>query len=360
MADHNPALLENPGDYPVGLAALYRRQLERAIPNPGDYKNKLRPFLRLLCAARRPLPLLLTELILKKDRGFLQGDILPLLGSLTEIRDEAVSPFHKSFTDYLQSEEAADYRIDALSGHEALTRHYYGELANEDGVDYTRLDVYGQTEFTYHFLVCLNGDGDYDGPVEVLGLEDDVVNDDADEILEALDLTRENWEKLRAGFGDVAQTVEGEGQDVGITARAMEWMLLQTALDFKLLGQNDARGATSMNKLADILREMGQYKIARPCMSGRCQSMKKLLARNTRIRQRASTIWLRCYPTWVIMSPPGLCLSGRWQSWKKHGARNTRVRREASTIWPCCYPTRVMMSLPDLCMSARWQSGKKH
>jgi hypothetical protein len=260
MVESNPALLENPERYPSGLAALYKARLERAVPNLKDYETKLRSFLCLLCAARRPLPLALAGRLLRKEnkeleRGFLLEDILPLLGSLIDTRGKgknaAALPYYKSFADYLQSEESGGYRIHVLNGHETLIRHYYSKLVLEDGrANYARLDAYGQTEFTYHFLMCLNDGENYADPVKVLGLAEGMINDGAGGILKKLGLTKERWEALRPGFIDAAQTVRGAGENACVTEREAEWRLLLSALDFKLLGRNDPRSAESLHNLA--------------------------------------------------------------------------------------------------------------
>jgi tetratricopeptide (TPR) repeat protein len=264
MVESDPVLLDNPEKYPRGLSSLYASYLQRHMPDAKAYKKELRPFLRLLCAARRPLPLALAEGLLRGKNpnlkhGALQESILPRLGSLVDVRDEAVSPFHKSFTDWLQSDAGA-YRVNALDGHAVLAESMYRKIMEGVEPDLDRLDAYGRRELPWHLLAWLNNGEEYAAMLQRVGLDRPDAQAEAEEALHDLGLTQPVWERLRKVFQAEINRLKDNLRE---TAR-VDWMVCHVRLSGVLYGPEHPDVAEACIYLARILLALGEYRTALP------------------------------------------------------------------------------------------------
>jgi tetratricopeptide (TPR) repeat protein len=104
--------------FPQGLIGLYDRWLRRWFPQPTDdlYKSKYRPLMEVLVAASHPVPEHWISRIFEWSPAQTQS-MLEGLGSLFERRLEGLSPFHKSFRDWLTNPRAAGaFVVDEQAG----------------------------------------------------------------------------------------------------------------------------------------------------------------------------------------------------------------------------------------------------
>lgn len=131
--------LENVGDFPQGLRGIYQMFFERQFPNRDKYDNYQRPLLSIISAAYEPLDVELIKKILgdNNHRKFKQR--IEPMGSLLEIEDGFVKPFHKSIVEWVRNEETeVDFYIDPEEGHQIILK--YGWSLYES--DYSTLPSY--------------------------------------------------------------------------------------------------------------------------------------------------------------------------------------------------------------------------
>jgi WD40 repeat protein len=112
--------LAEAGALPKGLGGVYAQFATRQWPDHAAFKKEIGPTLDLVAAAREPLPLtLLAEIGGWSDRQ--QNEFEAKLGSLFELRDGRILPFHKSLLDWLTDRaRAGPYFVSAADGERQL------------------------------------------------------------------------------------------------------------------------------------------------------------------------------------------------------------------------------------------------
>lgn len=278
MVEEDPSLLEDPRLYPVGLSTLYGKYMERVAPNEEIYKNEIRPFMRFLAAVRKPLPISLAERLLHRQnpkfgRGSLKEDILPRLGSLVEIRSNTVYPFHESFTKWLSSPEAGNFRVNPLDGHAFLTEAMCMRILDAPILCLNWIHSFGRTELPYHLLTWLNNGKKYNNILQAIGLgrEDSFL--EANEVFLELDLGLEKFKRLQGLFEQEAQKKEIEKD----FCAALDWRLCIVRMNCVLFGSEHLETAESMNNLAILLYSMDDYSPARVLFKRTLTVRKKIL-----------------------------------------------------------------------------------
>jgi hypothetical protein len=88
MVEQDASILESPDDYPKGLDSLYFENFKRQFPEVEKYRQWQAPFLRLIAAARVPLPLNLARQVLQINKEDFNLEVLLPLGSLFITRGE--------------------------------------------------------------------------------------------------------------------------------------------------------------------------------------------------------------------------------------------------------------------------------
>jgi hypothetical protein len=119
--------LDQIATFPRGLGGVYWQFFERQWPVPADYARLIRPALRVITAAREPLPLLELRDIFGWDTESTHafGRSLGALFSLSNYQGlQAIAPFHQSLRDWLQAEDkAGQFYVDIREGHRVLAQH---------------------------------------------------------------------------------------------------------------------------------------------------------------------------------------------------------------------------------------------
>ena len=129
------------------------------------------------------------------------------------------------------------------------------------------------------------------------------------------------------------------------------------AISEKALGPEHPDVATSLNNLALLYSNQGQYAKAEP-LNERALA-KRRWARSTRPLPRASATW-RCFMIAKANTRrPSLSISGRWRFGKRRWARSTRTWPRASTTWRRSIVTKADTGRPSPSISGRWRSAKR-
>ena len=128
-------------EFPIGLDGLYGDQFSRHYPTPLLYQQRARDAMRLLMAARGPLPVsLMLELLHQPDgqhwdrermADFVSevGSYLRMDGTISgDLAQTTLSIYHKSFADWLGRDNGSKYYTDAEKGHQAFALHAQREI----------------------------------------------------------------------------------------------------------------------------------------------------------------------------------------------------------------------------------------
>ncbi len=117
--------LNKPDQFPEGLVGIYGQYFERQFPDIEHYKNYQRKLFELITAAKEPLSIPLINDILQFDE-YEMDEAIETVGSLLTIRDDKISFFHKSITEWLENKEKCgkNYYVSARKGHELLAKSY--------------------------------------------------------------------------------------------------------------------------------------------------------------------------------------------------------------------------------------------
>lgn len=117
---------------PKGLSAIYFHFFDIKFPNLNEYRQKVRPILRLLISAFEPLKIKELQCQINFSLDEIQ-DALRSLGALLEIRsDQNIYPFHTSLFEWLANPTQSDfYHINENQGDEAFIQNFHLETASE-------------------------------------------------------------------------------------------------------------------------------------------------------------------------------------------------------------------------------------
>ncbi len=116
--------LDRPQQFPQGLGGIFCQWFQRQFPHLENFRKDVRPSLRVILAAREPLPVeILQRLFHLQDEEL--RDFTRTLGSLFPVTKEAngevIKPYHKSLADWLVDEgKAGVYFVSAKEGHRML------------------------------------------------------------------------------------------------------------------------------------------------------------------------------------------------------------------------------------------------
>ena len=120
----NHLSLDNPEQFPQGLGGIFCQWFQRHFSDVDNFRTNVRPTLRVILAARDPLPLKMLQGLFHWQDEELR-DFTRLVGSLfpigAELAVQTIKPCHKSLADWLADETAAgDYFVSVSEGHRML------------------------------------------------------------------------------------------------------------------------------------------------------------------------------------------------------------------------------------------------
>ena len=132
------------------------------------------------------------------------------------------------------------------------------------------------------------------------------------------------------------------------------------AIREKTLGPEHSDTATSLNNLADLLRDQGDFAGARPLLRAGAGDPRKG-ARPGTSRHRDQPQQPRHPAARPRATLPGRfhSTSARSRSARRCSAPSIPIRRRASTISPTCSATRATLRERDRCTSGRWRSARR-
>jgi hypothetical protein len=115
--------LENPEQFPQGLNGIFQMFFERQFQDPDSYNEFQRPLLSTISAAYEPLNIELIKKVFGDNNLRFKRRFEPM-GSLLEIKDGFVKPFHKSLIEWVTNEEIElEFFIDIEEGHNIIINH---------------------------------------------------------------------------------------------------------------------------------------------------------------------------------------------------------------------------------------------
>ena len=119
--------LDSIDEFPQGLGGVYLQFFERQFENLDKYKSSIRSALDLIAAAREPLELVFIASILGWEEHD-EVEFTRALGSLFDVTDGKIEPFHKSVMDWLtDADTSGRFFVSARGGVKRLTDHCLSE-----------------------------------------------------------------------------------------------------------------------------------------------------------------------------------------------------------------------------------------
>jgi tetratricopeptide (TPR) repeat protein len=247
MVEQDLSLLNRPQDYPQGLDSLYLIFFERQFKDIEAYRQWQAPFLRLVAAARRTLPLNLARRALRLGKEDWSRKVVSPLGSLFKVggdKDaETIEPFHKSVRDWLKDDtRSGDFYVDEEAGHLALAKTIWNDVIRDENIQ--KVQSYEVLELPYHLTKLANG------------LLNNIVN------------SEEFWAECRPRFSDLMDSIDeiifdfsgnydvSEISDASISRAYYKEIKLQ--LDKMYFGKSSIEYAQSLCDNADILNNHEQ------------------------------------------------------------------------------------------------------
>jgi hypothetical protein len=131
----NHLSLDRPEQFPQGLGGIFCQWFQRQFPDLEKFRKDVRPALRVILAARAPLPVK----ILQRRSNWQEEELRNFthtLGSLfpvtKESTGEGIKPCHKSLADWLADEgKAGAHFVSVLEGHRMLAELGWREFADK-------------------------------------------------------------------------------------------------------------------------------------------------------------------------------------------------------------------------------------
>jgi len=141
--------IENPETFPQGLNGIYQMFFQRHFPDLGNFNEYQKPLLDIISAAYEPLNVsLIKDILGDTNRKFKQR--IESMGSLLEIENKVVKPFHQSLIEWITSEDTSvDYYIDKEEGHKILLNFGWKTYQS----DVSLMPHYFLVHLPQHFLV---------------------------------------------------------------------------------------------------------------------------------------------------------------------------------------------------------------
>jgi WD40 repeat protein len=160
--------LDRPGQFPQGLGGIFDQYFKRQFPDLEKFRTVVRPALRVIIAARQPLPVeILRSLLHWQEEEFhdFTRPLASLFPVITEAGREVIKPYHKSLPDWLADQaRAGDYFVSSADGHRALAdfgwREYLERVEGMSGYSVAHLPAHlrvtGREEDLRKLLVDLS------------------------------------------------------------------------------------------------------------------------------------------------------------------------------------------------------------
>jgi hypothetical protein len=155
--------LDRPDQFPQGLGGIYHQWLRRQFPDVEQFKARVRPALRLMLAAREPLPVDIPQHLFNWSREQI-ADLVRALGSLFSValddRGRLRGEYHKSLADFLSDEaRSGSYFVSVLDGHRQLADAGAARLSDTTSPMSAAEGEYWSRNLLYHLRRCGNWTG---------------------------------------------------------------------------------------------------------------------------------------------------------------------------------------------------------
>jgi WD40 repeat protein len=143
--------LENIEEFPQGLGGVYAQYIRRQFPDITIYKEKIRPALEIIFAAQESIDLNILGKALNW-KGYDQLNFIRSLGSIFQVMDNCIRPFHKSISEWITvPATAGDYIVDPYDGDQQLAEFGWHEYKEK----VTKLSPYSLAHLPHH--LCQSG-----------------------------------------------------------------------------------------------------------------------------------------------------------------------------------------------------------
>jgi tetratricopeptide (TPR) repeat protein len=118
--------------FPRGLGALYHEWMLRKFSSLDEFRARYHVPLSMISASISPLTVEEAEILFKWTKGYEFIDFKSYFGSLFRYENDCIAPFHKSFLDWIASDEAGDFQISVKKGHQQLADVGYDAFKNRN------------------------------------------------------------------------------------------------------------------------------------------------------------------------------------------------------------------------------------
>jgi hypothetical protein len=146
--EHGRLSLRNVDAFPQGLGGIYHAFFERYFPDIQVYRERWRPVIEAVCAARQPLPV--EEAARLFPTFYHPNEITSGLGSLFPDSGGGLRPFHQSVRDWVtDAGQAGLYVVRASAGHERLAAEGWRQYESGE-----RLRPYYVAHLAAHLAAC--------------------------------------------------------------------------------------------------------------------------------------------------------------------------------------------------------------
>ena len=146
--------MDNVEAFPRGLGGIYSAFFERSFPEIREYKERWRPVIETICAARQPLPF---EALGKLFPAFYHpNEITSGLGSLFPDSGGGLRPFHQSVRDWVtEKDRAGPYLVRADAGHGRLAGEGWRQYESDPETSISeRMTPYFLVHLPAHLAAC--------------------------------------------------------------------------------------------------------------------------------------------------------------------------------------------------------------
>ena len=126
--------LDHPEQFPQGLGGIFFQYFKRQFLDLEKFRKDVRPKLRVILAAREPLPLKVLQRLFNWQDEELR-DFTRILGSLfpitTDSGNDVIKPYHKSLADFLVDDtKSGQYFVSIAEGNKLLANHCWNAYTN--------------------------------------------------------------------------------------------------------------------------------------------------------------------------------------------------------------------------------------
>jgi WD40 repeat protein len=127
----NNLSLDHPNKFPKGLSGIFTQYFKRQFPVLEKFRYEIRPILRIILAARNPLPIEIIKSTFNLEDEELR-DLFRDMGSLFSLAFEegveSIKPYHKSLFDWLSDhKESKVFYVSLTEGHKLLSNYGWVE-----------------------------------------------------------------------------------------------------------------------------------------------------------------------------------------------------------------------------------------